>query len=62
MAGKSREGGLLDGITTLVEKLQQLAEQGEELKKFGEISGFDKVEGLKGVSGVNVRVGHSRGK
>jgi len=55
MPGNSRGGGLLDGLTTLVEKLAELAEKGERLQKTGELSrSGDKV---KAAYDVDVRVG-----
>lgn len=57
MGGKAGSGGkgLLDSITTLVEKLAELAEKGEQLQKSGEVGGPEK--GFKGVYGFNVRIG-----
>ncbi len=58
MAGKTgiRAGGFLEGITTLVEKLEELAEKGEQLQTIRRVSRFDDNR-LKGVYGVNVRIG-----
>ncbi len=48
-------GGFLEGITTLVTKLAELAEKGEQLQRSGEFGASDK--GLRGVYGFNVRLG-----
>lgn len=54
MAGNSGKG-LLEGITTLVEKLAELAEKGDQLQRSGEFSTSDK--GVKGMYGLNLRIG-----
>lgn len=48
-------GGFLEGITTLVTKLAELAEKGEQLQRSGELGASDK--GPRGVYGFNVRIG-----
>lgn len=48
-------GGILDGLSTLVEKLAELAESGERLQKKGKISSSD--EKVKGAYDVDIRVG-----
>ncbi|WAM28239.1 archaeal heat shock protein Hsp20 [Myxococcus sp. NMCA1] len=48
-------GGFLEGITTLVTKLAELAEKGEQLQRSGEFGASDK--GHRGVYGFNVRIG-----
>jgi HSP20 family protein len=48
-------GGLLSGLTGLVEKLNELAETGAELRRGGEIHGAGKE--LKGIYGFTVKVG-----
>ena len=52
-AGIGFLGGMLDGITELVEKLGDLAEKGEKLSKSGNIKfkgGENKIEGVYGFS------------
>lgn len=59
MAGKKgkdtqlRVGGIFKGLADLVEKLGELAETGEELKRTGQIHGKQ----VKGVYGFSVKVG-----
>jgi HSP20 family protein len=48
-------GGILSGLTSLVEKLNELAETGAELRRGGEILGAGK--DLKGIYGFTVKVG-----
>jgi HSP20 family protein len=48
-------GGILSGLTGLVEKLNELAETGAELRRTGEIHGAGKE--LKGIYGFTVKVG-----
>jgi len=48
-------GGILSGLAGLVERLNQLAETGGELRRGGEIHGAR--EGLKGIYGFTVKVG-----
>jgi HSP20 family protein len=48
-------GGIFSGFSNLVEKLNELAETGEELRHTGEIPGEGK--GLKGIYGFTVKVG-----
>jgi HSP20 family protein len=48
-------GGFLKGLTDLIEKLNELAETGQELRQSSEFSSPD--EKLKGVYGFNVRFG-----
>ena len=48
-------GGILSGLTGLVEKLNELAETGGELRRGGEILGDGK--GIKGIYGFTVKVG-----
>lgn len=57
MGGKAGSGGkgFLESITTLVERLTELAEKGEQLQTSGEMGGPEK--GFKGVYGLNVRIG-----
>lgn len=51
-------GGFLGGLSTLLEKLGELAEKGEELRRTGELHGTT-AEGkkLQGVYGFSVKVG-----
>jgi HSP20 family protein len=48
-------GGFLKGLTDLIEKLNELAETGQELRQTSEFSSPD--QKLKGVYGFNVRFG-----
>ncbi len=48
-------GGFLEGITSLVTKLTELAEKGEQLQRSGALGTSD--SGLKGVYGFNLRMG-----
>ena len=48
-------GGILSGLTGLVEKLNELAETGAELRRTGEVHGAGKE--LKGIYGFTVKVG-----
>jgi HSP20 family protein len=48
-------GGILSGLTGLVEKLGELAETGAELRRAGQIHGAGKE--LKGIFGFTVKVG-----
>jgi HSP20 family protein len=48
-------GGILSGLTGLVEKLNELAETGAELRREGQIHGAGKE--LKGIYGFTVKVG-----
>ena len=48
-------GGILSGLTGLVEKLNELAETGAELRRTGEVHGTEK--GVKGIYGFTVKVG-----
>jgi len=48
-------GGILSGLAGLVERLNELAETGAELRRGGEIHGGR--EGLKGIYGFTVKVG-----
>ncbi len=48
-------GGILSGLTGLLEKLNELAETGTELRRTGEIHGAGK--GAKGIYGFTVKVG-----
>jgi HSP20 family protein len=50
-------GGFLGGLTTLIEKLGELAEKGEELKRSGEIRGVEPTDQLRGVYGFTIRSG-----
>jgi HSP20 family protein len=54
-ADETAPSGFLKGITDLVEKLNELAETGRELRHTGEINSPD--ERLKGIYGFNVRMG-----
>ena len=49
-----RNGGFLSGLADLIEKLGDLAEKGEELKRTGEI-GLDPSGKVRGVYGVTIR-------
>jgi HSP20 family protein len=49
-------GGILGGLTELVEKLGELAEKGEELSKTEQFQ-WGKEKGLNGVYGFSVKVG-----
>lgn len=57
MSGKSGGpgGGFLEGLSTLVEKLSDLAEKGERLQKSGDLASSD--GRARGSYGVDVRVG-----
>ena len=48
-------GGIVSGLTGLLEKLNELAETGAELRRTGEIHGAGKE--LKGIYGFTVKVG-----
>ena len=48
-------GGFLDGLSSLLGKLGELAEKGEELRKTGEFGGRE--GNLRGVYGFNIKVG-----
>jgi HSP20 family protein len=48
-------GGLLGGLSGLIEKLGELAEAGENLSRSGEFK--DASGGIRGVYGINVRTG-----
>jgi len=48
-------GGILQGLTDLVEKLGELAEKGEKLSKTGEIHWEGKDQGHKGIFGFSVK-------
>jgi HSP20 family protein len=50
-----RLGGIFSGLTGLVEKLNELAQTGQEMSQTGEIGGADK--GVKGIYGFTVKVG-----
>lgn len=49
-------GGFLGGLTNLIEKLGELAEKGEELKRTGEID-LDPKGKLRGVYGFTIKTG-----
>lgn len=49
--------GILSGFTELVEKLGDLAEKGEELRRTGEFTLGGKPKEIKGVYGFSVKVG-----
>ncbi|HUY88121.1 MAG TPA: gas vesicle protein GvpH [Pirellulales bacterium] len=51
------EGGFLGGLVNLIEKLGELAEKGEELKRTGEIRGIEPTGRVRGVYGVTIRTG-----
>lgn len=56
--GKERSGGVggfLDGLSNLLERLGELAEKGQELRKTGEFGGPE--GGVRGVYGFNIKVG-----
>lgn len=48
--------GFISGLTGLVEKLNDLAQTGKELRETGEFGGG---RGLRGIYGVNVKVGRN---
>jgi HSP20 family protein len=48
-------GGLLGGLSGLIEKLGELAEAGEEISRSGEFK--DANGGIRGVFGINVKTG-----
>lgn len=57
---KKPEGGLegfVGGLTGLVEKLNELAKTGKELREMGEITGGREGRGVRGIYGLNVKVG-----
>ena len=49
--------GILGGLSTLLEKLGELAEKGQELRKSGEIGGLDSEGKVRGVYGFTIRTG-----
>jgi HSP20 family protein len=49
--------GFLGGLSTLVGKLVELAEKGQELQKSGEIRGLDPEGKVSGVYGFTIRTG-----
>lgn len=51
-------GGFLDGLSNVLEKLGELAEKGEELRKSGEFGGPD--SNVRGVYGFRIRTGLGR--
>lgn len=53
--GSSGVGGFLDGLSNLLERLGELAEKGEELRKTGEFGGPK--SDVRGVYGFNIKVG-----
>lgn len=55
-------GGLFGGLGDLIEKLTELAEKGEELKKTQEFSTDLNGKEMKGVYGFNVRFGIGKDK
>ena len=50
-------GGFLGGLGTLIEKLGEMAEHGDELHKTGEIRSSDPDGKVRGVYGFSVKVG-----
>lgn len=50
-------GGILGGLTEVVERLAELAEKGEELSKTGAVQFKNTGKDLKGVYGVSFKVG-----
>ena len=50
------QGGLLGGLTNLIEKLAELAEKGEELKRTGEFE-LDPKGKVRGVYGFTIKTG-----
>ena len=50
-------GGFLGGLSTLLEKLGELAEKGEEIHKSGEIRGLGPEGKVRGVYGFTIRTG-----
>jgi HSP20 family protein len=57
MTSKSGIEGIFGGLTNLVEKLGELAEKGEELKRTGEFDWQHEGKSAKGIYGVSVKVG-----
>ncbi len=55
--GKISLGGLFQGIENLVDFAAHLKEEGEEIKKEGEIDLSHIKEGMKGVFGVSIKTG-----
>jgi HSP20 family protein len=57
--GKGVRGaeGFLGGLSSILEKLGELAEKGQELRKSGEIGGLDPEGKLRGVYGFTIRTG-----
>jgi HSP20 family protein len=53
--GQSNFGGIFKGLADLIDKLGDLAEKGEELRKTGEFQGDS--QDIKGVYGFSVKVG-----
>jgi HSP20 family protein len=54
--GSHGKGGFLGGLTNLIEKLSELAENGEELKRTGELN-LDPKSKLRGVYGFTIKTG-----
>ena len=50
-------GGFLGGLSSLLEKLGELAEKGQELHKSGTIGGLDPAGKIRGVYGFTIRTG-----
>lgn len=53
----SNFSGILNGLTDLAEKLQEMSEKGETLSKTGEFTAPGKEKGMKGVYGFTMRTG-----
>lgn len=56
-AGENRFGRILNGLTDIAEKLNELSETGETLSKKGEFTFPSKEGGIKGVYGFTLRTG-----
>ncbi len=54
--------GMFGGLGSLLEKLGELAEKGEALRKSGEIDGLDPEGKLRGVYGFTIRTGGPKSK
>ena len=56
-SGQGSGGDMLSKLTGLMDKLKELAETGGQFSRTGEIHGMDPSQGLKGIFGVNFKVG-----
>lgn len=58
-AGSATGGltGILKGVATLLETLEEMAHTGQELQRTGELRGEGEAKGIRGVYGFSVKVG-----